>query len=150
MRAYKVYALESGTVIDHIPAGKAVDVITALNLINENHGIVTAGIHLESKKGKLKDVVKIENRELSKEEVNKIALLAPTATINIIRKHKVHTKYQVELPEVLEGVVSCPNPQCVSNKENLPSKFVLSKRNPMQIRCSYCERIAEGDEITVL
>ena len=91
-----------------------------------------------------KDIVKIENRELETKEVNKIALIAPKATINIIRDYEVVEKYKVELPDEIVGIVTCSNPTCISNaREPVKSRFLLVGRDPPQIKCYYCERETE-------
>ena len=102
IRAYRVYAIEKGTVIDHISAGKALKVIQILKL-DEFNQIVTVGINLESKKAVRKDIVKIENKTLSKQELNKIALISPKATINIAenRLKRPAARSKVSVPQYL-------------------------------------------------
>ena len=79
----KVKPIENGTVIDHIPANKALQVLKILGLPQEGTN-VTLAMNVPSKLG-YKDIVKFENRELGPTEIDKIALIAPDATINIIR-----------------------------------------------------------------
>jgi len=99
------------------------------------------GMNVPSKELGQKDIVKIENRELEEKELDKISLISPGATINIIRDFEVADKYQVELPEMVEGMVKCINPNCISNtKEPVISKFEV-KKDPVQLRCIYCENI---------
>ena len=92
-----------------------------------------------------KDIVKVENRELEEEEVDRISLIAPNATINIIRDFEVIEKYRVDLPEKLVGVVKCGNPNCISNtNEPVISRFIVNKK-PVELRCIYCDHvISEG------
>ena len=139
MRAYKVYAIEQGTVIDHIQAGKALKVVDILNL-DEYNQIVTVGMNLESQKMVRKDIVKIENKNLNKEELNKIALIAPKATINIIKDFDVAEKFKVEIPEEFKNIVGCPNPNCITRHEEIDSKFYKLKDKPLTIKCHYCEK----------
>jgi aspartate carbamoyltransferase regulatory subunit len=90
-----------------------------------------------------KDIVKLSNRELSKEEVNRIALISPKATINIIRNFKVYQKKGVEIPTLIEGSVRCPNPGCISNtNEPITSKFAVL---PNGLRCLYCDSVITKD-----
>jgi aspartate carbamoyltransferase regulatory subunit len=90
-----------------------------------------------------KDIVKIENRELRKEEVDRIALIAPHATISIIRNFDVYEKKGVEIPNYLIGVVRCPNPGCISNtNEPVPSRFEVL---PKGLHCLYCEWMITTD-----
>jgi|UniRef100_A0A7C4TVL3 aspartate carbamoyltransferase regulatory subunit len=144
-RKLKVDAIKEGTVIDHIPRAKALDVIKILKLKEED--IITIGINFSSKKLGRKDIIKIENKELTEEEVNKIALIAPDATLNIIKDYNVVKKIEIKLPEVLEGIIKCPNPNCISNNEKVISRFFVISEKPVKVRCAYCERIFTSDEI---
>jgi aspartate carbamoyltransferase regulatory subunit len=139
-RAYKVYSIDNGTVIDHIPTPRALQVVRILGLGNE--GIMTIGIGFQSKRlPQGKDIVKIENRELSKEETDTIALIAPEATINIIKDGAVFEKRQISLPSSISGVFQCPNPNCATNKLGAKSRFELEDSRNVRYRCAYCERV---------
>lgn len=147
MRAYKVYAIKQGTVIDHIPDGKGLPLIELLQLHAGNH-IVTMGSHFQSKRMGKKDVVKIEHKELTPEEVNQVCLLAPTASINIIRNFKIIKKFTIETPEIFEGIIACPNPRCITNHETCVTKFYPKKdKKNLKVRCHYCEKIYPHQEI---
>ncbi|MCK4806615.1 MAG: aspartate carbamoyltransferase regulatory subunit [Candidatus Aegiribacteria sp.] len=148
-RTYKVYSIEDGTVIDHIPTPLALKVIRILGL--ENEGIMTIGIGFNSEKHpRGKDILKIENRELSHEETNKIALIAPDATINIIKNGKVAEKRQITLPSEVRDILSCPNPNCATNKLGARKHFVLENKGTVTYRCRYCERatVVNADMLT--
>lgn len=139
-RAYKVYAINNGTVIDHIPTPLALKVVEILGLGNE--GIFTIGVGFQSKTlpgGK--DVLKIENRVLLESETDKIALIAPDATINIISDGTVSEKRIISVPNTIHGVMKCPNPNCASNKLGAHSKFDIEDKQMMTYRCEYCERV---------
>lgn len=138
----RVRRIENGTVIDHITAGKALNVLKILGLPDSSQGVVSILLNSQGIVGK-KDVVKIENRELKGEEVDRIALIAPNATINIIRNFNVARKYKVQIPSFVEGVVRCINPNCISNSnEPITSKFkVNTEKNDLEIRCFYCGRV---------
>ena len=118
MRAFRVYAIKQGTVIDHIPEGKGVEIIELLSL-RKWKKVVTLGMGFTSRKLGAKDIVKIEEKELNQDEANKIALIAPTATINIIRNFKLVRKTQVKVPRVIEGIVKCANPACITNHDHV-------------------------------
>ncbi len=138
-RAYKVYSIENGTVIDHIPTPLALKVTRILGL--ENEGIMTIGIGFNSEKHpRGKDILKIENRELSYEETDKIALIAPDATINIIKKGEVVEKRQITLPSEVMDILSCPNPNCATNQLGARKHFLLENKDSVTYRCVYCER----------
>lgn len=141
----KVTALKEGTVIDHLASGTALKVIQALNI--EKDKTLLIGLNLESKKLGSKDLIKIEKRELSQEEVNKIAILSPGATFSIIRNYEVADKVFPELPELVEGIVECTNPSCVTNKYDIPSVFKVVNRDPVKLGCKYCESSFKREEI---
>ena len=143
MKSLRIPLIKSGMVIDHISAGNAVKVLQILQIPEKLTAIVSVAMNVQGKLGK-KDIVKIENRELAREEVDKIALIAPKATINIIRDYKVVEKHRVELPDELIGIAKCPNPTCVSNfKEPAPGRFLVIDKDIPRIKCYYCEREPE-------
>ena len=151
-RPYKVYRIEKGTVIDHIPRAKGIKVIEVLGLDKEkNKEFVALGTNLKSKKHGYKDIVKIENVELKKGELDRIALLAPIATINIIRNSKIHKKYNVNIPNNINGIIKCSNQNCITNNEpNMITKFYLVEKSPLKVRCHYCERAMRTEDIVLL
>jgi len=143
MKELKVQPIKDGTVIDHITPGQAVNVLRILKIPDSSSSVVSVAINVKSRIGK-KDIVKIENRELDPNEVNKIALIAPKATINIIRDYDVAKKYRVKLPDEILGIVKCSNPTCISNsREPVKSRFHVVNKDPAQIKCYYCEREPE-------
>ena len=143
-RELKIPRIKDGTVIDHITPGNAVKVLHILGIPKTSSSVVSVAMNVKSKMGK-KDIVKVENRELDPYEVDKIALIAPKATINIIRDYEVADKHRVKLPDEIVGIVSCSNPTCVSNaKEPVKSRFkIIDKGDPPRIKCYYCEREPE-------
>jgi aspartate carbamoyltransferase regulatory subunit len=144
MKELKVTPIKKGTVIDHIPPGLALLVLHVLKIPEETSSAVSVAMNVNSKMGK-KDIVKIENRELDEREVNKISLIAPKATINIIREYEVIKKHRVQLPNEIIGIVKCSNPTCISNsREPVESRFILVSKDPPHIKCYYCERETEN------
>jgi aspartate carbamoyltransferase regulatory subunit len=141
----RVRRIEHGTVIDHITAGQALNVLRILGVSGTTSAVVSVAMNVPSGAIGSKDIVKVEDRELEEEEVDRISLIAPNATINIIRDFAVIEKYRVDLPERLEGVVKCSNPNCISNtNEPVISKFLVNKK-PVELRCIYCDHvISEG------
>jgi len=135
-------------VIDHITAGHALNVLKILRITDQVNGVVTVGMNVPSKTLGLKDMVKIEGRELKSEEVDKIALLSPRASINIIRNYKVVDKQRVRLPNIIHEAVKCANPACISNsKEPVKSTFYVDNEEPLRLRCHYCGYIMEKQDI---
>ncbi|MBU4340730.1 MAG: aspartate carbamoyltransferase regulatory subunit, partial [Euryarchaeota archaeon] len=134
----RVRRIEHGTVIDHITGGQALNVLRILGVSGTSSAVVSVAMNVPSGTIGSKDIVKVEDRELKEEEVDRISLIAPNATINIIRDFEVIEKYRVDLPERLDGVVKCSNPNCISNtKEPVISKFLVNKK-PLELRCIYC------------
>ncbi|ATZ61639.2 MAG: aspartate carbamoyltransferase regulatory subunit [Methanosarcinales archaeon Met12] len=138
-----VRPIQNGTVIDHITAGQALSVLRILGINRTTEEVVSVVMNVTSKAIGTKDIVKIEGRELKPSEVDKIALIAPSASINIIRKYNVAGKHKVDIPDEIEGVVRCANPNCISNTiEPVVSRFTTEKQKTgIQLRCIYCERI---------
>lgn len=138
-----VRKIKEGTVIDHIKVGNGPRVLELLG-ISLGHQKYTVVLLMNVKSGRLgrKDMVKIKGREITEKEANKIALVAPNATLNLIRDYEVIKKEKVKLPEELIGIIECPNPDCITQneKENITNKFDLESRKPIKLRCRYCER----------
>jgi len=144
----KVSALREGTVIDHLVKGTALKVLSVLGI--KFDGAVTIGLNLESGKFPLKDIIKIERREVTPEEVSKIALISPSATFSIIREFQVVEKFTPTLPKMIEGLIRCPNPSCITSDERVRTKFVVLRSDPLRILCHYCERPQRKEEIELL
>lgn len=144
-----VAAIEHGTVIDHITAGNALKIIRLLSLPADDHQI-TVGLNLPSKLMGKKDLIKVEGKELTEEEVNEISILAPGATINIIKKYAVVKKKKVSIPSVIERIIRCPNPACITNHEAMTTRFRTALyKNRIQLQCYYCEKHFAEEEIHV-
>jgi aspartate carbamoyltransferase regulatory subunit len=143
-----VKKIRNGTVIDHISAGHALDVLRILGIGSGERDVVSVAMNVSSKSSSKKDIVKVENRELKPGEVDKIALIAPGATINIIRDYEVAEKTRVKLPGSMRGIVRCANPACVSNAgEPVETKFIVERQDPLRLRCFYCSRTMEKTDV---
>lgn len=142
----KVTGIRNGTVIDHIDSDATFQVATLLEVEKEEN-MVLVGMNLESDHLGHKGLIKIEDRALTPDEVNKIALIAPQATLNIISDYRVTEKFKVELPEKIERIVKCFNPRCISNEQPMDSCFEVIHTTPPALRCSYCERVMRGKDI---
>ncbi len=144
-----VRRIREGTVIDHIPAGRALTVLRILGITGREGYKVAVVMNVESHKLGKKDIVKIEGRMLSPSEVNKIALVAPSATINIVRDYKVVEKQKVSLPDRIDDILSCPNPTCITRqpREHLVSRFRVLSRRPVRLQCIYCGTILDEDDV---
>jgi aspartate carbamoyltransferase regulatory subunit len=147
-RDIRVRKIRNGTVIDHIPGGQALNVLKIIGIPEEYPmTTVTVAMNVPSKVGKVKDIVKVEGRELKDEEVDKIALIAPAATINIIRDYQVVEKKMVSLPERARGVIRCANPSCITNAEEATTEFIIEHNGQIRLRCKYCERTMGEQDI---
>lgn len=135
----KVSALDQGTVIDHINHGQVLLVLKILNLESFDDQIYV-GANLESKKYGRKGIIKVRNRFFEPFEINKIALVSPTATIIEIRDYEVVKKTRVEIPDHISNIVKCFNPKCITNLQNVPTKFEVINKEDLKLHCHYCEK----------
>ncbi|KON26667.1 aspartate carbamoyltransferase [miscellaneous Crenarchaeota group archaeon SMTZ-80] len=143
-----VKKIKNGTVIDHINQGYSLDVLSILNITGKEKHVVSVAMNVPSKDIGRKDIVKIEDWELKPRDVDKIALIAPHATINIIRNYNVVDKKKVNLPKILKGTIKCNNPSCISNsREPIESMFHVKDNISLSIRCHFCGRIMKKDDV---
>ena len=140
-----VEKIENGTVIDHIPAGMGMKV---LSILGAGQGMKTALLmNVASKRVGKKDILKFSDKQLTEKEVSKIALIAPAATLNIIKNGSVVEKGNIQLPKEIAGVAKCPNPRCITNSsEKAETRF---RSEAAGLRCSYCEMLFESKELIV-
>jgi aspartate carbamoyltransferase regulatory subunit len=132
----RVSKIRNGTVIDHVAAGQALNVLAILGIDGTAGESVSVGMNVPSDRLGRKDIVKVEDRELSQSEVDVLSLIAPEATINIVRDYEVVEKNRVERPDRVVGVLSCPNHNCITNAEEpVDSEFTVI---PDGLRCEYC------------
>jgi aspartate carbamoyltransferase regulatory subunit len=144
----RVSKIKNGTVIDHINGGYALDVVKILGITGREKHVMTIAVNVPSKRVGVKDIVKIEGRALSSREVNRIALVAPHATINIIRDYAVERKLEVKLPRLIEGIIKCVNPGCISNSnEPAETKFYVQGEEPLLLKCHYCGYVLEKADV---
>ncbi|MFX1510884.1 MAG: aspartate carbamoyltransferase regulatory subunit [Promethearchaeota archaeon] len=144
----RIQKIQAGTVIDHITAGYALAVLQILGITGQEGDVLSIAMNVHSKRMGKKDIIKVEGRELTADEINRIALVAPKATINIIRKYKIFGKMRIEVPDEIIGIVRCVNPSCITNNERgIKSSFNVVNRAPVTLRCSYCKRITSQDYI---
>ena len=144
MKELKVSAIKDGTVIDHIPAKTLFKVISILKL----HAIetpITIGSNFESKRLGQKGIIKISEKFPNDSDLNKISLFAPDAKINIIKDYKVVEKKEVQVPDAVDGIVKCMNPKCITNHENVLTRFAVIEKKNVALKCRYCEKITDQD-----
>ena len=143
-----VRRIKEGTVIDHIDEGKGLQVLSALRIDGKDGSLITVALNVPSGKSKKKDIIKVENKFLKDDDTNKIAIISPKATINIIKNYKLIEKRRVALPNEIDRIFRCTNPDCITNStEHIESVMDLIDKDGMILKCRYCARILDVNEI---
>lgn len=143
-----VSAIKDGTVIDHVPAQVLFNVVSILKL-DTLDTMITIGNSLESKKLGKKGIIKLSEVFFHDNDINKIALVAPCAKLNIIRNYEVVEKKVVEIPNEIVGIVKCVNPKCITNNEDVTTRFNVVSKSEIKLKCHYCEKITDKDNIEI-
>jgi aspartate carbamoyltransferase regulatory subunit len=143
-----VRRIKDGTVVDHIENGKALIVLRVLDITGREGNVVTVALNVPSNKHMKKDIIKVENKFLEQVETDKLALIAPHATINIIRDYKLVEKRKINLPDSIIGIFDCPNLNCITNsEEDIKSTIDIIDKEIILLRCKYCARTITIDEL---
>ena len=143
-----VRRIKEGTVIDHIDEGKGLQVLNALQIDGKDGSLITLALNVPSGKFKKKDIIKVENKFLKDDDTNKIAVISPKATINIIKNYKLIEKRRVALPNEIDRIFRCANPDCITNStERIDSVMDLIDKEGMILKCRYCARVLDVNEI---
>ena len=147
----RVTAIKNGTVIDHIPSGQALKVLELLNLSGDTSVPVSLVMNVPSKKMGAKDIIKVEDRELTQSELDRLALVAPDSSIAIIRAYSVAEKLNVNLGDEVINVVRCTFSNCITQnpREPLPHRLKGIRTAPLALRCHYCQRPQDLDELVL-
>ncbi len=135
-----VAAIRNGTVIDHIPPGNALKIISLCSLeVNQSRTFI--GLNLKSTKMKVKDLLKIENLEISQDLLDVIVILGGhSLTVNLIKNFEIVNKFKPRIPKMISVKFCCNNERCISHYEKTPGKFnVISKSNVIDLICFYCD-----------
>ena len=130
-------SIKNGYVIDHITAGKAMDIYEALDLKSLDCQVAIISNAKSQKTGK-KDIIKIdENIDL---DLDKLGFIDPNVTVNIVRDDKIIEKKKLSLPDKIVNVAKCKNPRCITSVErDLDQVFILTDKINNVYRCKYCE-----------
>ena len=139
-----VLRIENGTVIDHIPTTAVYQVLRILGL-EQYPDEVLIGNNLNSQKFGRKGIIKIKNKHFTKEDTDKIALVAPYATIIDINNYDVINKVEAEIPDHINNIIKCMNPKCITNFEQIPTQFDVVDKENLKLRCHYCEKFTTKD-----
>ena len=137
----KVGAIHNGVVIDHITAGKGMDLYHFLNLDHVDAPIALIKNAPSEKMGK-KDIIKID-AELNL-DLDALGYIVPNVTINVVKNGVRVDKFHPQLPEKLTNIVHCKNPRCITSiEQEIPHIFKLTNRETGEYRCIYCESKAK-------
>ena len=110
---------------------------------------ITIGNNLESSKLGTKGIIKVADVLFPEAILNRIALIAPSAKVNIIRDFEVVEKHRVSLPETIVGIVKCNNPKCITNNEPMKTRFEVVDNDDVTIRCHYCGHTVKSSEAII-
>ena len=143
-----VRRIKEGTVIDHIDEGKGLQVLDALRIDGKDGSLITIALNVPSGKFKKKDIIKVENKFLKDDDTNKLAIIVPNATINIIKNYKLVEKRRVALPNEVDRIFRCSNPDCITNStEHIESVMDVINKEGRVLKCRYCSRILDVDQL---
>ncbi len=143
-----VRRIKEGTVIDHIDEGKGLQVLAALRIDGGDGSLITIALNVPSGKFKKKDIIKVENKFLVDDDTNKLAVIAPKATINIIKNYKLVEKRRVSLPNEIDRIFRCSNPECITNsQEHIESIMDVMDKEGRVLKCRYCGRVLDVNQL---
>tara|TARA_B100001121_G_C18326859_1_gene451407 strand:+ start:39 stop:509 length:471 start_codon:yes stop_codon:yes gene_type:complete len=145
-----VRRIKDGTVIDHINEGKGLSVLEALEIDGSRGNVITIALNMPSGKLKKKDMIKVEGRFLEDDDTNKLAVIAPSSTVNIIKDYKLVEKRRVSLPNQIEQIFRCSNPDCITNsQEHIESTMEVMDKENLVLKCRYCGRVLDVNDLKV-
>ena len=143
-----VRRIKEGTVIDHIDEGKGLQVLDALGIDGKDGSLITIALNVPSGKFKKKDIIKVENKFLKDDDTNKLAVIVPNATINIIKNYKLVEKRRVALPNEVDRIFRCSNPECITNStEHIESIMDVMDKEGRVLKCRYCSRVLDVNQL---
>ncbi|MBE5820293.1 MAG: aspartate carbamoyltransferase regulatory subunit [Clostridiales bacterium] len=136
-------SITNGYVIDHIEAGKSMQIYEYLNLGDLDCSVAIIR-NVKSKRTEKKDIIKID--EFIDINMDVLGYLAPDITVNVIKNGEIIEKKHMELPEELKNIIKCENPRCITSVEqDLDNIFKLTDRENRVYRCKYCESKAKNN-----
>ncbi len=143
-----VRRIKEGTVIDHIDEGKGLPVLNALRIDGSDGSLITLALNVPSGKFKKKDIIKVENKFLRDDDTSKLAVIAPKATVNIIKDYKLAEKRRISLPNEIDKIFRCSNPECITNSsEHIESVMDVVDKDKLILKCRYCSRILDVNSL---
>lgn len=143
-----VTRIKNGTVIDHIDGGNALQVLEALEIDGKEGDVITIALNVPSGKLKKKDIIKLENKFLEEDDTNKLAVIASSCTINIIKNFQLVEKRRVSLPDQIIRIFRCSNLACITNsEEHLESVIDVVDKDDIVLKCRYCSRLLDVNQL---
>jgi aspartate carbamoyltransferase regulatory subunit len=137
-----VSAIKDGTVIDRIPTSRSSFIVSLLHLNEDLDCTVAIAMRVPSQKMGKKDVIKIQGRYLTDQEIRGLGIIAPGVTVTYVKNYEIDKKFIVDIPEEIEGILVCNNPTCATNyREPVIPKFTIMQKSPLLVRCKYCDRV---------
>ena len=145
-----VRRIKDGTVIDHINEGKGLKVLEALEIDGSDGNVITIALNVPSGKLKKKDMIKVEGRFMEDGDTNKLAVIAPSSTVNIIKDYKLVEKRRVSLPNQIEEIFRCSNPDCITNsQEHIESTMEVIDKEDLVLKCRFCGRFLDVNDLRI-
>ena len=145
-----VRRIKDGTVIDHINEGKGLKVLEALEIDGSDGNVITIALNVPSGKLKKKDMIKVEGRFLEDGDTNKLAVIAPSSTVNIIKDYKLVEKRRVSLPNQIEEIFRCSSPDWITNsQEHIESTMEVIDKEDLVLKFRFCGRILDVNDLRI-
>ena len=130
--------IEEGFVLDHIKAGKSLDLYEHLQLDKLDCTVAIIKNARSNKMGK-KDILKVEG-DVEKMDLDVLGFIDHNITVNVIEDGNIIEKKELHLPSEIKNVILCKNPRCITSiEQELPHIFVLADPEKEVYRCKYCE-----------
>jgi len=141
--------IESGIVIDHIPAGLGVRLLDIISHYTEmSDTIISLGLNYRSQRLGRKDLIKLQVDYLDPEIIQHISIVAPGVTVKVIKEFAVQNKVVVQPPREIRNLLHCKNPKCISTSEpSVETHFIIVEPATNKVKCVYCERIFDLNEL---
>ena len=136
----RIEGINNGIVIDHIKAGRAMDIYQYLQLEKYDCSVAIIKNAKSNKSGK-KDIIKIEDSPGLEIDIDILGVLDPNITVNYIKNAEIVQKRHPKLPERVTNIIRCKNPRCITSEERqIPHIFKLTNPEKNLYRCIYCEQ----------
>jgi aspartate carbamoyltransferase regulatory subunit len=144
--------IEAGIVIDHIPVGYGLRILTVIRSYPEMEEVITTvGLNCASAKLGHKDLIKLQVQDLPPRLQEHLALVCSGMTIKRIQGYAVQEKITTVVPAEIVGLARCRNPNCITNHEgDVVTRFRREEPPCRRFRCAFCERVFELEELPVL